>query len=144
MLPVPITVGMMMKGMLFAACGALFLAGCTTSTRYVDVRDGSRVGAEVLSVTPTRITLRVKQPATAAGIANVDATVEDGDVYLRDIRISSPVRKTVFEVDLSGLLLPWDWKNRLYWVESSSIPSPLNPFLKREKTIERRKLAVKP
>jgi len=144
LLPVPITVAMMTKGMWLATCGALFLTGCTTSTRYVDVRDGSGVASEVLSATPTKIIVKVNQPPNAAGIAKVDATVEDGDVYLHDIRVSNPVKQAVFEVDLGGLPLPLDWKHRLYWVESWSVPSPLNPFLKREKTIERRKLSIKP
>ena len=75
-------------------------------------------------------------------VQELRAYVIEGDVYLDAIHTSSWTGTTQFSVDLSGPEYPRDWRERLYWIETEFIPSPVNPFAEQVHELQRRKLEV--
>lgn len=124
---------------------ALASSGCFSPNNIVIVDQASRDDLPTIkSIKAAGDILRVSivQDSAPAWVAGVKATVIRGDVYLDTIHISSPVSATEFEVDMSHSRFPRDWRNKLYWIESDSISSPINPFIEHRREIGRSKVAL--
>jgi hypothetical protein len=121
------------------------MGGCVPKAkRFVDtLTRGNSPAVKEIRVEGDVLHIIVDQGARELPVARIEPEVIEGNVYLFTRHISSVVHQTEFLVDLSHRRLPRDWKNRLYWVERESIPSPFHPFAKdRFHDLQRRKITV--
>lgn len=101
----------------------IFLVGCSSSITIQDVD------------TPPMRFVYVEEQAWAKGkvlfvevnqkpglnLAEITPVFYNGDLYLKQLRISSGGRGTrIFKLDLSAYDLPKGWQDRIYWIAGSS------------------------
>ena len=128
--------------MMLAACT---LGSCFSPSRIIISEKAAYSGPPTIKrIRADGDTLRIalEQDSAPAWVSSIQAQVIEGDVYLRTSHISSPVHATDFSVDLSGPKFPSDWRNRLYWIQSDSISSPINPFINHRREIVRSKITL--
>jgi hypothetical protein len=117
------------------------LTGCTTTTKFTEsIKPRRSPHVVATEATQTTVTFRIVQDS-GVWLARIRPRVIDGGVYLDTLYISSPVHQAEFTVDLSASHFPHDWRQRLYWIESESVSSPL-VWWKRVREIERRKVQL--
>ena len=123
----------------------LGLSGCTHSLRpaFVDVASPLH-SAEiaVIAADDQIVRLRISGPNQPVFLAMVEPKVVGDGLYLFPSYISKPTVSEEVEVPVVELDLPAAWRDRIYWVERTSVPRWYQIFKPRVETIERRHLAL--
>ena len=130
----------------FLALLAFALSGCVSPKKIVFVDQAAHAAPPTIKAIRAEgemLRISIAQDSAPAWVSGVQATVIDGGVYLRTNHISSRVSTTEFVVDMSDSKFPRDWRSKLYWIESDSISSPINPFIEHRREIGRSKVALK-
>ncbi|MEY2483868.1 MAG: hypothetical protein QOK24_2396 [Verrucomicrobiota bacterium] len=128
-----------------SVCCLFVMAGCFVpkQKRFVDV--SARDFSPEAKVTAEGNILRIFVPEDLKelAVAEIRPEVIEGNIYLFTLYVSHARRDAEFVFDMSEKRFPRDWKNRLYWIEYNSIPSPFHPFASnRVNELHRRKVAV--
>ena len=123
----------------------LVLSGCVHSLRpsFVDVASPLH-SAEiaVIAADDDIVRLRISGPNQPVFLAMVEPKVVGDGLYLFPSYISKPTVSEEVEVPVVELDLPAAWRDRIYWVERTSVPRWYQIFKPRVETIERRHLAL--
>lgn len=123
----------------------LGLSGCAHALRpaFVDVASPLH-SAEiaVIAADDQIVRLRISGPNQPVFLAMVEPKVVGDGLYLFPSYISKPTVSEEVEVPVVELDLPAAWRDRIYWVERTSVPRWYQIFKPRVETIERRHLAL--
>ncbi|GAB5558705.1 MAG: hypothetical protein SynsKO_03520 [Synoicihabitans sp.] len=124
---------------------SLLLVGCMSSPRseFVDVASPLHSAEiSVIQADEETVRLRISAPNEPVFLALVEPEVIGDGLYLFPSYISKPTVSEHVDIPVVELDLPAEWKDRIYWVESHSVPRWYQVFRRRVQTIERRHLEL--
>ncbi len=121
------------------------LAGCMNNLQpaFIDVASPLH-SAEiaVIAADDEIVRLRISGPNEPVFLAMVEPKVMGDGLYLFPSYISKPTVSEEVDVPVVELDLPAAWRDRIFWVESRSVPRWFQVLRPRVETIERRHLAL--